>query len=192
MTNLIDMTGRRFGKLVVLGRDNPARHKDNQAYWVCQCDCGEQIVAEGYKLRHGSPRDCGCESVKTVRRTKKCVRCGRLILHAKPATMYCEECARPHCIVCGTALPVGSEAKYCDTCRKAHKPWHLANSKEIPRGYHKSIEQCAWEARRLFELELTPKELSYGNFVLQGYADEDISETVGAFKPKKRPKPVWL
>lgn len=58
MGKLIDMTGRRFGRLVVIeyvGLDS--RH---QALWSCKCDCGNVITARGYNLRRGITQSCGC------------------------------------------------------------------------------------------------------------------------------------
>jgi hypothetical protein len=59
MTKRIDMVGQRFGRLVVTayaGRDN---HNGN-ALWECACDCGNTVVTDGYRLRHGSTSSCGC------------------------------------------------------------------------------------------------------------------------------------
>jgi hypothetical protein len=53
----IDMTGQRFGKLVVLR----VYGKRKQAiYWLCQCDCGRTTRVSGSNLRTGSTRSCGC------------------------------------------------------------------------------------------------------------------------------------
>jgi hypothetical protein len=37
MGQFIDITGQRFGKLVVLKR---APNKNKAVMWLCQCDCG--------------------------------------------------------------------------------------------------------------------------------------------------------
>lgn len=31
-------------------------------FWLCQCDCGRQIVVNGTHLRNGNARHCGCET----------------------------------------------------------------------------------------------------------------------------------
>lgn len=51
-----DLTGQRFGKLVVLGLD----HSEKRSYWKCQCDCGKEVVACSDMLRSGTKRSCGC------------------------------------------------------------------------------------------------------------------------------------
>lgn len=58
MPKLIDLTGQRFGRLVVLaeaGRDSQQRK-----LWLCQCDCGNQTVVRGSNLGPGKTVSCGC------------------------------------------------------------------------------------------------------------------------------------
>lgn len=59
MGKLIDLTGKKFGKLTVIERDfNYPDHK--RAYWKCQCDCGNIITTRGESLRTGHTVSCGC------------------------------------------------------------------------------------------------------------------------------------
>lgn len=57
--NCIDLTNKRFGRLLVL-----YRYKTNtsggQAKWVCQCDCGKIKPISGASLRNGHTTSCGC------------------------------------------------------------------------------------------------------------------------------------
>ena len=56
MTALQDVTGQRFGRLIVQARaPNAGRVK-----WLCVCDCGRQTVADSSKMRSGLVRSCGC------------------------------------------------------------------------------------------------------------------------------------
>ncbi len=55
---LIDITGRRFGRLVVLKKMPP--RKGGGSNWLCQCDCGNQHIAIGSNLRKGDTTSCGC------------------------------------------------------------------------------------------------------------------------------------
>ena len=55
---IIDLTGQRFGRLVVLGREETL--KRGVSRWLCQCDCGGQIVTSTNSLRRGATRSCGC------------------------------------------------------------------------------------------------------------------------------------
>lgn len=53
-----NLTGRRFGRLVVEQRDE--RHSRGRAYWSCLCDCGNRTVVSGTNLRCGVTKSCGC------------------------------------------------------------------------------------------------------------------------------------
>jgi hypothetical protein len=55
---MIDMTGKRFGKLLVLGFARIS--DDKQSMWLCQCDCGNTTIVRGFSLRCGDTKSCGC------------------------------------------------------------------------------------------------------------------------------------
>ena len=51
MGKIKDLTGQRFGKLVVL--EFAGKTKRNDALWLCQCDCGNQKILERKHLMSG-------------------------------------------------------------------------------------------------------------------------------------------
>lgn len=53
----VDMTGRRFGRLVVLGY---AGERNLSKYWWCRCDCGPVKEIKAGHLVAGSTESCGC------------------------------------------------------------------------------------------------------------------------------------
>lgn len=53
----LDLTGQRFGKLTTL---SPAENIGGRTAWLCQCDCGNQVVVKTYHLRDGHTSSCGC------------------------------------------------------------------------------------------------------------------------------------
>ena len=55
--NFIDLTGQRFGRLVVVSR---AESKGNMTRWNCVCDCGNETVVYSNNLRRGYTQSCGC------------------------------------------------------------------------------------------------------------------------------------
>lgn len=64
---LIDLTMRRFGKLLVIVRDKPkAGLKSKQPRWICLCDCGRIKDIEGPSLRYGLTTSCGCHQKEIV------------------------------------------------------------------------------------------------------------------------------
>lgn len=54
-----DLTGKRFGKLVVVGLSNE-RTADRRYIWVCRCDCGNMKNVPSRSLKKGITRSCGC------------------------------------------------------------------------------------------------------------------------------------
>jgi hypothetical protein len=52
-----DLTGQRFGRLVVIGL---APKKGIRTRWNCHCDCGQDSVASSSDLRTGDTSSCGC------------------------------------------------------------------------------------------------------------------------------------
>lgn len=59
MAKLIDLTGKHFGKLLVLRRDTSKKG----TYWLCQCNCGNIISTRRDTLtRKNNPKtSCGCD-----------------------------------------------------------------------------------------------------------------------------------
>lgn len=58
MSELKDLTGQRFGRLVVIARAENSHA--GQARWLCACDCGGKSVSVGSALRSGRATSCGC------------------------------------------------------------------------------------------------------------------------------------
>lgn len=62
MPSLIDRTGRRYGRLLVIERDRsagPASH-GKRVRWICRCECGQLLSCAGHELASGDVRSCGC------------------------------------------------------------------------------------------------------------------------------------
>jgi hypothetical protein len=56
-----DLTGKRFGKLVVIHRVY-----NGNARWLCQCDCGKETLVSAGSLKHGQTKSCGCLRGETI------------------------------------------------------------------------------------------------------------------------------
>lgn len=54
---VVDLTGKRYGKLVVLELDHIER---SNRYWKCSCQCGGTAVVREGNLQHGITKSCGC------------------------------------------------------------------------------------------------------------------------------------
>lgn len=54
-----DLSGKRFGRLVVLRRAE--NNKSGDAFWFCKCDCdGKEVKVKGGSLRSGKTQSCTC------------------------------------------------------------------------------------------------------------------------------------
>lgn len=57
-----DLTGNRYGKLIVVKRLGSDSHGDTS--YICRCDCGEEIIARQSNLVRGHYKSCGKRGCK--------------------------------------------------------------------------------------------------------------------------------
>lgn len=60
-----DITGKRFGRLKVLSFDHMESH--GRSYWLCKCDCGNEIIVRRDQLLSGHTKSCGCYALDKTR-----------------------------------------------------------------------------------------------------------------------------
>ena len=67
---LADLTGQKFGRLVVVARsdDRVTRRGNRKVQWLCRCDCGTQSVVVASVLVNGHTKSCGCLRRETMAR----------------------------------------------------------------------------------------------------------------------------
>lgn len=63
MSKHVDLTGLRFGRLLVIEFGRHTKNGENM--WLCRCDCGKEKIIRGTNLRGTSKnahqtRSCGC------------------------------------------------------------------------------------------------------------------------------------
>lgn len=56
---MLDITGRRFFRLVAIERDE-SKNDGRHIFWKCKCDCGNEIVVRKDSLLSGHAKSCGC------------------------------------------------------------------------------------------------------------------------------------
>lgn len=75
MRKAIDLTGQRFGRLVVISQAEDNKHR--QPRWLCQCDCGNKTIVMGGSLKSGLTQSCGClQRERSVGRHRTHGECG--------------------------------------------------------------------------------------------------------------------
>lgn len=58
MGTLIDITGNRYDRLIVIKRSHT--DKDHFIRWECLCDCGKTTYSRAQSLKEGRIKSCGC------------------------------------------------------------------------------------------------------------------------------------
>ena len=53
---MIDLIGQRFGRLVVISRNE--KRYNRHSFWNCVCDCGNKVVVNGNHLKTGNTKGC--------------------------------------------------------------------------------------------------------------------------------------
>ncbi|BAQ14673.1 hypothetical protein CBB2_2563 [Clostridium botulinum] len=67
MPKLIDLTGKKFGKLIVIERD----YSSKRTKWICKCKCGKIKSIQAGHLMSGSTTSCGCYQKEKAREANK-------------------------------------------------------------------------------------------------------------------------
>jgi hypothetical protein len=75
----IDLTGQRFGRLVVLEDSGERLGVRKVIGWKCVCDCGNEKIINGFSLKTGSTKSCGCLNIELIRKDISNERFGRLV-----------------------------------------------------------------------------------------------------------------
>ena len=66
MKKIIDITGKKFGKLTVITESKVRKY--NRVTWYCRCDCGRDKFATSNDLQSGKVKTCGnkeCRNINT-------------------------------------------------------------------------------------------------------------------------------
>ncbi len=68
MGKFVDLTGQKFGKLIVIER---AENKNNRPAWRCRCECGNVIIVKAQNLKTGHTTSCGCYRLEKITKHNK-------------------------------------------------------------------------------------------------------------------------
>jgi hypothetical protein len=71
MGKFIDLTGQRFGRLVVIEKTEERKKYSGNIIWLCECDCGNFTKADTNSLKREHTKSCGCLVVELNRERAK-------------------------------------------------------------------------------------------------------------------------
>lgn len=63
MSRKNDLIGQRFDRLLVI---KYAYTKNNRSYWLCKCDCGNEVCVRGSSLTTCNTKSCGCYNLEVA------------------------------------------------------------------------------------------------------------------------------
>ena len=68
-----DLTGKKFGRLTVLGFAGRRTLPSGQikAYWQCRCDCGNVVPIASCPMKDGRTASCGCFQSEEISKRQK-------------------------------------------------------------------------------------------------------------------------
>lgn|SRR5215831_11353555 len=171
MSRLIDLAGKRFGRLVVIERGGDLAPKIPG--WLCKCECGNEVLLNGSNLRRGLTSSCGC-----LRRE---VTISRFTTHGKTAgglrapefyiwNMMIQRCENPK-----TKIYHRYGGRGIKVCDRWHKfPNFLEDMKDRPSPKH-TLERidndedytpvnCVWATKtRQANNRRTNRKIKFGN-----------------------------
>lgn len=61
---LEDLTGRTYGRLVILGDSGERKH--SKRLWTCKCTCGTIRLVPTQALKSGNTTSCGCYRIERI------------------------------------------------------------------------------------------------------------------------------
>lgn len=64
MSGLIDLTGKKFGRLTVIRKYGYTNSKRKLITWLCQCDCGNTVIRTGKALKESF--NSGCDNCRWI------------------------------------------------------------------------------------------------------------------------------
>ena len=177
MGRKLDLTGKRFGRLVVIKRHHIGCYHRN--YWLLKCDCGGEKISAAGDLSQMNILSCGCiRKEMLIKRNTKHSMCGTRIYGIyRGMITRCENKKRKEYINYG-----GRGIKICKAWRNSFKvflKWSQDN------GYKKNLtierfnndgdykpSNCTW---------ITQKEQAKNKRKRDGFPERD---NLGRFKPR--------
>lgn len=94
MPKALDLTEKRFGQLIAIKK---APSQKGKTYWICNCNCGNQVKIQTGNLTSGVTKTCGkCRknfAPSKENEEKICILCKTNFISNNIKRLYCYECS---------------------------------------------------------------------------------------------------
>lgn len=156
----IDLSGHKFGKLLVLDQgEYVVSSGQKKITWRCLCDCGNVVEIAAERLRNGNTKSCGCarnEAISRKRRDDSIIGkvYGRLTVVARAGKDKSGHSMFECVCECGAKTVVarsnltGGYTTSCGCARKdsvsAHKTTHGGTHTRLYRVWRGMMERCGY------------------------------------------------
>jgi hypothetical protein len=157
--NLINLEGRRFGRLTVLDRNK--KRSNVGAFWNCVCDCGKTMIVASSHLIRGHTKSCGCLARESIRNYND----NRKIKLIKIRNRYYQ-----NCVTCHRVLPYGKFYKKRSSCKECVQ--------KVTKKYTATRRGSLrlWYANNFMTITPTKKYQSPDGYVMLRFGSHSISE----------------
>ena len=168
---LIDLTGKTFGSLTVLGRDTAATGAAIK--WLCRCVCGKTYGVAGQYLRSGAQTSCGCQSLHDSKlRDLTGERFGRLtVLERAGSSKGGQARWRCRCDCGGTTVALGNNLRrggHTLSCGCVHSERSAAAGRERIKHGDARTEQHTAEYRSWCQMWRRCRNPKAANYAIYG------------------------
>lgn len=83
-----DLTGKKFGRLLVISEADRGERAGRAQFWKCKCECGNETVTDSHSLTSGRIKSCGCYA-REVRKHAKITEPKHGMTHTRLHTIWC-------------------------------------------------------------------------------------------------------
>lgn len=147
MTQVLDLTGKIFGRLVVLNRSSNTR--SGKARWRCRCECGALHTVVAGSLMSGHTISCGCGRAENSSQ-RKIKSPGETAINGKFATYIRSAMDRKLSFDLTKEEFTALSALECYFCGKQPTPFNPYNSPAYTRRKYKLLPDTFERAWILF------------------------------------------